>query len=67
FANATVKLLGEREYAAALAERARDAVVRDRDADTATRQLAEMYLRESKRMRPEAIALDQPLVAEEHA
>ena len=67
FANATVKLLGEREYAAALAERARETVVRDRDADTATRRLAEMYRRESMRMRPEPISLDQPLVAEEHA
>lgn len=65
FADATVNLLSDQEHAARLAARARDMVVRERDAETATRQLLEIYRRELLRMRPEAVTLSRNLVAEE--
>jgi GT2 family glycosyltransferase len=67
FATATVKLLSDREYAAGLARRAHEMVVRHRDAETVTRQLVETYRRELHRVRPQALTLNQSLVAEERA
>jgi glycosyltransferase involved in cell wall biosynthesis len=65
FANATVKLLSDQEYASGLASRARATVVRERDAETATRQLVGTYRRELLQMRPQAPTLNRSLVAEE--
>jgi glycosyltransferase involved in cell wall biosynthesis len=67
FADATVKLLSDQQYASGLALRAREMVVRERDAETATRHLLETYRRELLRMRPQAPTLSRNLVAEERA
>ena len=65
FAHATVKLLSDQTHATGLAARAREMVVRERDAETATRQLLETYRRELLRMRPERLTLNRNLMAEE--
>jgi glycosyltransferase involved in cell wall biosynthesis len=67
FASATLKLLADGEYAGALAARAHGMVVRERDAETATRQLVETYRQELQQMRPQAVTLDRNQMAEERA
>jgi GT2 family glycosyltransferase/glycosyltransferase involved in cell wall biosynthesis len=65
FADSTVKLLSGQEYASGMALRARQMVVRDRDAEKATRRLVETYRQELLRMRPQAPTLSRNLMAEE--
>jgi glycosyltransferase involved in cell wall biosynthesis len=61
FASAVLKLLSDREYAAALARRARRVVETERDAAVITRRLEQTYRHEVLRLRgaSSAAALDK--------